>query len=742
MADNIYACVYGGDIYKRTNEAGDFVALAQTTRNWMFMAAAPNGDVYACEYGVSDIYKQAGGTGDFTAIGETARHWRGIAVATNGDVYACVLSGDIYKQTGGTGFFVALGQTSRSWTGMCAAPNGDIYACEYGVSGNIYRRAAGGGDFVSLAQTPRNWWSLVAAPNGDIYAGVDGGYIYKRAGGVGDFVQYGGTPVSGSWTGMCAASGGDIYAGNSTVDIYIASGGTGDFTAIGGTARSWQGMASVAAAGADPGSVYTDTGSDGVLTPSSTSTAVTHGECTYSDFDTIGTFRVSGWDKQDRAFLLSLEDKRKDLKRKIPVEFYTRMTPFGTAATYPNMDEDSEGDPIPIAYGVIYDVKPVCIDLGLMKFKVAGHAIKDFLGCRVWDGDTETWTDVVFATTDEANGEFTLGAASWDREAKVAVDFAGKVDSNGDLMDNAADIVEDILTTYLGATAAEIHTASFLESHTRLYLGTDSDGAPVNARRPSLYLKETEDATKVLGRINALVGSSLFPDASGIHRYVVFEPEPGNSCETFDEAQGNLFSFTEEVTAEEIVSSVRAAYQYRSQQEYPQIVLYERAQAQYLQGAASRVLFDEKVPCDRANDATTWAQRSARLRGERQRIYRAQVSHRGWTLLPAQQIRIVYARHGVNHVFEVLEVKRSLSNALRVELVLGDLHGYGIEAGFLSVDSPVFPDSLGGGSAEGWDAGWTDAQKAWARQNIGYISDDNGFADSTDPDSFNTFIVV
>ena len=492
-----------------------------------------------------------------------------------------------------------------------------------------------------------------------------------------------------------------------------------------------------------PDGFYSTDGEDGFLSdepldgfeaPSSAlPTILARAQCNYADFDTIGTFRVSGWEKKDGTFSLHLEDKRKDLKKKIPLDFYDRTT-------YPNMEEGSVGDAIPIAYGVIYDVRPVCIDNILMKFKVACHAVKDFTGCRTFDGTTEVWMDIAFATTDEANGEFTL--AVLDSEAEVAVDFSGRVDGDGFLMDNAADIVADILETFLGVIPSEIHDASFLESWDRLYLGDDADGSPVSARRPSLYLSKAEDATKIIGKINGLVGSYLFPDHEGVHRFKVFEPEPSTSVEVFDEAQGDLFSFVEDVTAEEIISSVRAAYQYRTQQDYSQVILYERARGQYLQGAAAPVLLDEDVPCDRPNDATVWAQRAARLQGERQRIYKAQVSHRGWSILPAQQVRIVYERHGVNQVFEVLEVKRNLSNTLRVELILGDLHGFGIEEGFLSADAPVFPDSLGGGSAAAWDDTWDDDLKAWARQNVGYISNDYGFADATDPDSLNTFIVV
>ena len=38
---DVYACVYGGDIYKQAGGIGDFEALEQTSRNWVGLAATP-----------------------------------------------------------------------------------------------------------------------------------------------------------------------------------------------------------------------------------------------------------------------------------------------------------------------------------------------------------------------------------------------------------------------------------------------------------------------------------------------------------------------------------------------------------------------------------------------------------------------------------------------------------------------------------------------------------------------------
>lgn len=48
----------------------------------------------------------------------------------------------------------------------------------------------------------------------------------------------------------------------------------------------------------------------------------------------------------------------------------------------------------------------------------------------------------------------------------------------------------------------------------------------------------------------------------------------------------------------------------------------------------------------------------------------------------------------------------------------------------------TFPTELGGGYADLWDKNWTDAQKAYARQNFGYWCDEDGFADPNDPNSY------
>jgi hypothetical protein len=217
----------------------NFNALNQTSRVWRNSIVAPNGNVYACVWG-GDIYMQTAGTGAFAALGQTSRNWHGISAYSNNNIYATIESGDIYMQTAGTGAFAALGQTSRNWRGITVAPNGNVYACVSG--GDIYMQTAGTGVFAALGQASRNWHNMASAPNGDIYAYVrDNGGLYKQTGGTGTFLIVSGAPIS-TWGAITVTPNGNVYLGIYNGSIFLQINGSGTFNNINQTGRIWFGM--------------------------------------------------------------------------------------------------------------------------------------------------------------------------------------------------------------------------------------------------------------------------------------------------------------------------------------------------------------------------------------------------------------------------------------------------------------------------------------------------------------------
>jgi len=214
---DVYACVYGGDIYKQTAGEGAFNALSQTSRNWSGLAIAENGDVYACVYG-GDIYKQTAGEGAFTSLSVTTRNYSGIAInPVTGDIYVSVDGGTIYKDTAGDLNFVDVGDV-RSWQRLAAGENGDIYAASNTV---IYRQQGGAGSFIAIATAPHFWIAMAVGPEGNVFAteydgaGVGLSTIYVQIRGVGGFVPLPGQPTldGPTYYPLGGIPGGSVYTG-------------------------------------------------------------------------------------------------------------------------------------------------------------------------------------------------------------------------------------------------------------------------------------------------------------------------------------------------------------------------------------------------------------------------------------------------------------------------------------------------------------------------------------------------
>lgn len=211
---DVWAVVFGADIYKQTGGTGAFVAQGAPNLNWTGIAVNPNtGDVWACVLG-GNIYMNEGGTGSFATQGEPNRQWRGVAVNRNtGDVWIGEVNGDIYKNTGGAGSFIAQGVESRNWSGISVnSNNGDVWASA--LNDDIYLNARGTGSFIAQGAGNRVWRAIaVNSENGDVWAAVQDSNIYRNIGGVGPFIIQ--SALISSWRG--------ISVNSSTGDVWITA---------------------------------------------------------------------------------------------------------------------------------------------------------------------------------------------------------------------------------------------------------------------------------------------------------------------------------------------------------------------------------------------------------------------------------------------------------------------------------------------------------------------------------------
>jgi hypothetical protein len=101
-------------------------------------------------------------------------------------------------------------------------------------------------------------------------------------------------------------------------------------------------------------------------------------------------------------------------------------------------------------------------------------------------------------------------------------------------------------------------------------------------------------------------------------------------------------------------------------------------------------------------------------------------------LEPGDFVRLGLNSSGIDGVFDVLE-NNIHPGTMDGNLVLSDARGWRDNNGFWTEDTFNFPVELGGAAVTAWDKTWTDEQKAYARENWGFWTDDDGYIDQTDP---------
>lgn len=178
--NNIYAAVYGTDVYMQTNGTGAFVDLNVTHRNWGGFTGDGLGNIYACTRGAGAgrIYLWNGS--DFVEDHASNKDFRGMCLdPVSGLMYLCVWAGDIYTYDGTT--LTALGGTSRNWTGITADASGNIWAGASGV--DVFKRTLGAGAFAASTLGAKAFSGLVYNDSkGYLYCSVQANDIYRANG--------------------------------------------------------------------------------------------------------------------------------------------------------------------------------------------------------------------------------------------------------------------------------------------------------------------------------------------------------------------------------------------------------------------------------------------------------------------------------------------------------------------------------------------------------------------------------
>lgn len=133
---DFYIARNGGDIYKQVNQTGTLIGLGEVSRAWKGLAVDNFDNIYACVFN-GDIYKKTG-SGNFIALGVTYRGYTGICITKSNDIYVSTSTGDVYRQTGGIGAFTLFNAFGKRIESITCDIDNNIYITVDGVGGMIY----------------------------------------------------------------------------------------------------------------------------------------------------------------------------------------------------------------------------------------------------------------------------------------------------------------------------------------------------------------------------------------------------------------------------------------------------------------------------------------------------------------------------------------------------------------------------------------------------------------------------
>ena len=228
----------------------------------------------------------------------------------------------------------------------------------------------------------------------------------------------------------------------------------------------------------------------------------------YSDFAVVASGKVRNPSVADDYAFIEIRDRRIVELREIPIyRFWTSQ--------YPNLEKGAEGRVIPIPFGELEGITPVCIDTVNFKYKVSYYEIEAITAVYK---DGVQLTEGTDYTVDLANGEFTLTSDPGD--AVVTCDVKGvKCDYNdGTYSENVADILYFVLNTLNGISASKIDQASF------------DDLKSARTQRMAWYLDEAVPSIEFIRLLQRSAVFHLIPTLDG--KYVAKRYTTGTDSST------------------------------------------------------------------------------------------------------------------------------------------------------------------------------------------------------------------
>ena len=180
---------------------------------------------------------------------------------------------------------------------------------------------------------------------------------------------------------------------------------------------------------------------------------------------------------------------------------------------------------------------------------------------------------------------------------------------------------------------------------------------------------------------------------------------------------------------------VSGRYRIYNEADTGQVLIFGDDSIKRTRGLDVHSTLEEDLPFADLVHAEWWSERIVVMKGRSVRMWDVICNQKAALLRPGDPVKLSKPNRRLDGFFEVISVTHKPGTG-SITMRVSQWRGFNIESGFWSDSSPLFPAYLGGGDASSWDDTWTILQKTWAKENIGYWTDDNGFIDPDDPDSW------
>lgn len=406
---------------------------------------------------------------------------------------------------------------------------------------------------------------------------------------------------------------------------------------------------------------------------------------------------------------VKLEELTKYFDAGFPLRFFDELPDI-------NIYDETQGRHCPYIYGRVFGVRAYPVNKSLKEFQVADHAIHSISNpVRIVQGVAEA-CKITFKNYE--SGRFRI--EEWEDGQDVICDVNGLVDSDNKLMNNPADIANDILKT-MGF--APINAASITDSRTYYDVGGAFPFPNVD-KECGLYIYEPGQVGDIFQKINESAHSYLRFNNSNEIEFRAWYPKRRTDV-TFEIQDFELLDFREMTDEREIITQAHSAYEQHEETDDQRIVkAIGDGKDRYNLGGERVKEFDSRAAL--RSKARNYAQKVMTFRGQEIRTFAVSMMFRPITLLPGDQIRLNITRWGFDEIVEILSVSSDVISG-RCEITFSNRRNWGRSSGWWSEDvAPTYSllDS--------------EATKQANFEQWGYWSDDNGFLDDQDVLSFET----